>query len=87
MKIESKRVWSVNGQDFYSREDAKRFAEYGGFAEMIEPFLIAHGYSDPETRAELTARTRVVNVLVEYLDWASRQDLFRSDEQETREAA
>jgi len=87
MKIESKRVWSVNGREFYSREDAARFAEYGGYAEMIEPFLVDRGYSEPETRAELTARTRVVNVLVEYLEWAARQDLFRSDEQETREAA
>ena len=77
----------VDHREFDTREDAERFAEYGGFAEMIEPFLIAHGYSDPETRAELTARTRVVNVLVEYLDWAAQQDLFRSDEQETREAA
>jgi len=87
MKIESKRVWSVNGREFYSREDAARFAEYGGYAEMIEPFLVDRGYSEPETRAELTARTRVVNVLVEYLEWAARQDLFRVDEQETREAA
>ena len=87
MKIESKRVWSVNGREFYSREDAARFAEYGGYAEMIEPFLVDRGYSEPETRAELTARTRVVNVLVEYLDWAAQQDLFRTEEQETREAA
>jgi len=87
MKIESKRVWSVNGKDFYSREDAKRFAEYGGYAEMIEPYLEARGYDEPETRAEVMARTRSVNVLVDYLDWAAQQDLFRSDEQETREAA
>ena len=74
MKIESKRVWSVNGQDFYSREDAKRFAEYGGFAEMIEPYLEARGYNEAETRSDLTNRTRAVNVLVDYLRWSDKHE-------------
>ena len=74
MKIESKRVWSVNGREFETREEAERFAEYGGYGELIEPYLEARGYNNAETRADLTARTRVVNALVDYFRFVDEQD-------------
>ena len=73
MKIESKRVYFVNGREFDTREDAERFAEYGGYGEMIEPYLEARGFNDPETRADLTNRTRIVNALVDYFRWAEEE--------------
>ena len=74
MKIESKRKYYVGENEFDSRDDAKRFAEYGGYGELIEPYLEARGYNEPETRAEVTARTRAINVLVDYLRWSDEQD-------------
>jgi hypothetical protein len=73
MKIESKRVYFVSGREFETRDDAKRFAEYGGYEHAIEPYLEARGFNDPETRADLTNRTRIVNVLVDYFRWAEEE--------------
>ena len=85
MKIESRRVYFVGDREFETREDAERYAEYGGYGEMIEPYLEARGYNDAETRSDLTNRTRAVNVLVDYLRWADEE--AQPDEQDTREAA
>ena len=85
MKIESKRVYRVGDREFETREDAERYAEYGGYGELIEPYLEARGYNEAETRADLTNRTRAVNVLVDYLRWSDEE--AQPDEQDTREAA
>ena len=74
MKIESKRIWRVGDRESESREAAEQFAEYGGYGELIEPYLEARGYNDAETQADLTARTRVVNALVDYFRFVDEQD-------------
>ena len=74
MKIESKRVWSVNGREFETREEAERFAEYGGYGELIEPYLEDRGYNEAETRSDLTNRTRVINALVDYFRFVDEQE-------------
>ena len=73
MKIESKRKYYVGGEEFDSREDAKRFAEYGGYGDMIEPYLEAKGLKGAVSRADLTTRTRIVNILVDYFNFVDEQ--------------
>jgi len=74
MKIESKRMYFVGDREFDSREEAERFAEYGGYSDLIEPYLEARGYNEAETRADLTNRTRAINVLVDYFRFVDEQE-------------
>ena len=85
MKIESSRVYRVGDKEFKTRDAAERYAEYGGYGDLIEPYLEARGYNEAETRADLTNRTRAINVLVDYFRFVDEE--AQLDEQDTREAA
>jgi len=73
MKVETGKVYFVGEKEFKTREAAERYAEYGGYGDMIEPYLEARGYNEAETRSDLTNRTRAINVLVDYFRFVDEQ--------------
>jgi hypothetical protein len=74
MKIQSKKIFVVGDREFDTREEATRFAEYGDYSEEIEGYLSAIGLTGNLDRGGLTNRTRIVNVLVDFLRWQDSQD-------------
>jgi hypothetical protein len=74
MKIESKKIFIVGNREFDNREDAVRFAEFADYSEEIEGYLSAVGLTGALDRGGLTNRTRIVNILVDFLRWQDAQD-------------
>jgi hypothetical protein len=74
MKIESKKIFIVGNREFDTREEAIRYSEYGDYSEEIEGYLSAIGLTGNLDRGGLTNRTRIVNILVDFLRWQDAED-------------
>ena len=69
LKIETKRVFVVEGKEFQTIEDAEEYAQTGGeWGELIGAYLEDRGLNGDE-RGDKTIRTRTVNVLRDFLAW------------------
>ena len=80
LKIETKRVFVVDGEEFTTIEAAEEYAQTGGeWGELISAYLDDRGIGGEE-RGDKTVRTRTVNILRDFLNWKREMDNAEAEE-------
>ena len=79
-KIESRRVFFVDGEEFDTIEAAQDYAQTGGeWGDVISAYLDDRGIGG-EGRGDKTVRTRTVNILRDFLNWRREMDNAEAEE-------